>query len=89
MRVGSRIVFWAYEDEIGRSDPIFQPGDFGVVVAVEDEAVKCLLTDECGVTMWWNGDTLFAGEFLHLAYAPIVPPERLPVPYGTMIGEPH
>lgn len=89
MEIGDRIAFWEYGDEIGRCDPIFRPGDFGVVVARDGDAIVCLLTDDSGNVLWWRGDTLFAEEFIPLAYAPRIPAERLPVPYGTMTGEPR
>lgn len=48
-----------------------------------------LLTDAGGKVLWWRGDTLFAEEFILPSYAPRIPAERLPVPYGTMTGEPR
>lgn len=89
MVVGERIIFWGYGDEIGSNDPIFRPGDFGVVVGQDGDAVTCLLTDERGKVLWWRADTLFAEEFIPLGYTPRIPAERLPVPYGTMTREPR
>lgn len=88
MQVGDRIAFWEYGDDIGRRNPIFRPGDFGVVVGSDQDAVICLLTDDSGKVLWWCGDVLFPEEFIPLPYAPRIPGERLPLPYGTMIGKP-
>jgi hypothetical protein len=87
--IGRIIVFVGYSDEIGRLDPIFEPGNFGVIVGYDGDAVKCLLSDESGTPTWWRCDLLFSEEFIPLGYAPLVPLKRLPLPYGTMIGEPH
>lgn len=89
MRVGERIIFWGYGDEAGRFDPIFRPGDFGVIVEHDGDAVRCLLTDEKGKVLWWRGDLLFPEEFVSLTYLPPISSERLPLPYGTMVGEPR
>ena len=87
MQVGNRFVFWEYGDEIGGCDPVFRPGNFGVVVSLDGDAAVCLLTDENGKVLWWRGDTLFAEEFIRLTYAPPIP-AHLPVPYGSVLGEP-
>ena len=89
LKVGSRMIFWKYVDGIGGLNPVFHSGDFGVVVGLDGDAIRCLQTDESGRVLWWNADTLFPEEIIHLSYAPLIPPSRLPPPYGRMIGEPR
>lgn len=87
--IGQMFIFWGYGDDVGRKNSVFEPGNFGVVVGYDYDAAKCLLTDETGKTIWCFTDLLFDEEFIPLVYAPRVPLERLPAPYGTMIGEPY
>lgn len=89
MQLGSRIIFVGYGHRFTDQDEIFERGNFGIVAAIDDDGIPlCFLSDECGKAIWWQPQTLFPEEFVLLNYAPPVARERIPVPYGDLVGQP-
>jgi hypothetical protein len=82
-RPGDWVIFLSYRHLLAGMEPIFHPGDFAVVAAVDgDGALICFHIDLWGRVFSAKGDTLFHEEVLRLGYAKRVPLKRLPRPYG-------
>lgn len=90
MQCGSRFIFLGYQERWADQDDVFQPGSFGVVALIDGDGVPvCFLTDECGKVVWWQPETLFPEEFILLRYAPLISRDRIPIPYGDLVGQPR
>jgi hypothetical protein len=49
----------------------------------------CFQTNESGMLIWWQPQTLFPEELILLNYAPPIPRWRIPAPYGDLVGQPR
>jgi len=89
MQCGSRAVFLGYSGECTDQEILFEPGNFLVIAHIDEDGMPvCFQTNESGMLIWWQSQTLFPEELILLNYAPPIARSRIPAPFGDLVGQP-